>query len=173
MMDPTAFSSLSCGIYLISSKYEGERAGCTVNTLTQVTAEPAKLTVALRRDNRTTQIIRQSGLFTGVALVQSAPMALVGVFGFRSSGELDKFSGFRTEEDENGVPYVAEQVAARFSCKVANALDLGTHILFLGEVSHAVRLSEEAPMTYARYQTIKHGLTSPGASSRRPPDRRA
>lgn len=169
MIDQKAFFSLSYGLYLVSSRYGAERAGCTVNTLAQVTAEPPKLAVALNKDNRTTEIVRRSGLFTGAVLSRSAPLKLIGVFGFRSSTEIDKFSGFQTAEDENGVPYVAEQIVARLSCKVTGELDLGTHILFLGEVTHAARLSEEEPMTYAHYHQVKKGLTPPKASSYQPP----
>lgn len=41
-MDMKAFYSLSCGLYLVGAAHEGRDYGCVVNTVTQVTAEPAK-----------------------------------------------------------------------------------------------------------------------------------
>ena len=66
------------------------------------------------------------------------------------------------------MPYVAEQTVARFSCKVIDEVDLGTHILFVGEVLSAERLSDEEPMTYAYYHKVKKGVTPPKASSYQP-----
>lgn len=168
MIDLKAFFHMSYGLYLISSRDGDTVAGCTVNTLAQVTAEPVRMTVAVNKDNYTAEVIRRSGLFTGVALAQSATMELIGAFGFHSSRDYDKFGPFRTAEDENGVPYVAEQTVARFSCKVIDQVDLGTHILFVGEVLSAERLGDGEPMTYAYYHKVKNGVTPPKASTYQP-----
>lgn len=39
-MDFKAFQKLTCGLYIISTVHEGEKAGCVVNTVTQVTSTP-------------------------------------------------------------------------------------------------------------------------------------
>ena len=46
-MDLTAFFSMSYGLYVVSSASDVDRAGCVVNTATQVTAEPPRLMVAV------------------------------------------------------------------------------------------------------------------------------
>ena len=48
-MDMKAFYSLSCGLYLVSALHREKAYGCVVNTVTQVTAEPAKLMVAINK----------------------------------------------------------------------------------------------------------------------------
>ncbi len=169
MIDPKAFFNMSYGLYLISSTFNGKSAGCTVNTLTQVTAIPERMTVAVHKDNYTTELIEKSGYFTGVVLAQDATMELIGGFGFKSSRDTDKFAPFRTAVDENGVSYVSEQVLSRFSCKVIDKVDIGTHILFVGEVVSAERLADGEPMTYAYYHKVKNGVTPPKASSYQPP----
>ncbi len=168
MIDPKAFFQMNYGLYLIGSKLEGKAAGCVVNTLAQVTAIPEKMVVAVHKDNFTTGIIQKSGLFTGVALAKEASMDLIRTFGFRTSADTDKFSGFLTKTDSRGVPYIAEQISARFSCKVTGQMDLGTHLLFLGEVYEAERFEAE-PMTYSYYHQVKNGVTPPKASSYQPP----
>lgn len=169
MIDLKAFFPLSYGLYLVSARDGDTVAGCTVNTLAQVTAVPARMTVAVHKDNFTTSVIRKSGFFTGVALAQTASMELIGAFGFRSSRDGNKFEGYETRTDENGVPYVAEQTVSRLSCKVISELDLGTHVLFLGEVTGAECLAASEPMTYAYYHKVKNGVTPPKASSYQPP----
>lgn len=166
-MDSKAFYKLTYGLYIISSAYEGKTGGCVVNTLAQVTSKPACMSVAINKDNYTTQLIEKSGVFAAVALAQEATMDLIGEFGFKSSRDTDKFVDFQTKTDENGLPYVTEQTLARYSCKAINKLDLGTHIMFIGEVMEAEVLADETPLTYTYYQTVKKGVTPKNAPSYR------
>ena len=98
-------------------------------------------------------------------LCETAPMELIGTFGFKTSREVDKFAPFQTARDAHGVPYVTQDVAARFGCKVVDTLDAGTHMLIIGLVEEAEVLNTAAPMTYAYYHRVKNGLTPPKASS--------
>lgn len=165
-MDNKAFQKMSYGLYLISSK-EGEKAGgCVVNTLMQATSSPLQVSVTINKENYTTELIQKSGRFAGAALTQEASMELIGAFGFQSSKEKNKFEGFQTQTDEAGIPYVSEQVAACFSCKVKQTMDAGTHIIFLAEVENAVLIDDKTePMTYSYYHKVKNGVTPPKASS--------
>ena len=113
----------------MSSRCGDISSGCVVNTLTQVTTSPAQVTIAINKQNYTTEIIRKSGRFTAVVLSQSAMMELIGRFGFHCSRDTEKFESFRTRVDESGVPFVCEQASARFSCKVVSSMDAGTHII--------------------------------------------
>lgn len=170
MIDRTAFRSMSYGLYLVSSKRDGVPVGCVVNTFSQVTSEPAQVSVAINKENHTTAGIRQSGGFEAVALDESASMELIGTFGFHSSADTDKFASCASAESAQGLPYVTESACAHFSVKVTQELDLGTHILFVGEVVEAERLSTEPPMTYAYYHEVKGGKTPPRASSYNGPE---
>lgn len=113
-MDKTAFRSLTYGMYLVSSLRDGKPVGCVANTFTQVTSNPAQASIALNKDNFTTQGVREAGAFEVAVLDQSASMELIGAFGFHSSADTDKFSGFTTETSAQGIPYVSEQVCAHF-----------------------------------------------------------
>ena len=164
-MDLTAFFKLNYGLYVISSM-DGTRAcGCVVNTLTQVTAEPARVTVAVNKGNTTAEAIREPGFFAAAVLTQDVPMDTISPFGFRSSREVDKFAQVSYGVDENGAPYLNEGVNARFACQVLECWDVGTHLLFLAEVTDCEVLSSAPSMTYAYYHTVKKGLTPPKASS--------
>ena len=166
MIDRKAFRSLSSGLYLITAKAGDVRCGCVVNTLVQVASEPATLSVSLNKENATTAAVRQAGRFTASCLSEQADMQLIGTFGFHTSTELDKFAQHASARDEAGMPYVAEQCCAWFSAKVVSELDLGTHVLFVGEVQECAKVADAAaPMTYAFYHQVKGGKTPPKASS--------
>ena len=168
-MDKKAFFKLSYGLYIITTAYDGKNSGCVVNTFTQVTSEPAKVSVAINKNNFTKQQIEKSGSFSAVVLSQDADIKLIGTFGFRSSADTDKFAGLPTKQDAHGNPYVTQSTAARFTCKVIDMVDVGSHVLFIAEVEDAEVLSDAEPMTYSYYHQIKKGTTPKNAPSYQKP----
>lgn len=166
MFDKQAFHSLSYGMYVIGARCDDRDYGCVANTFAQVTSSPLQVSVALNKENATTAAVRQAGRFTASCLSERADMQLIGTFGFHTSTELDKFAQHASARDEAGMPYVAEQCCAWFSAKVVSELDLGTHVLFVGEVQECAKVADAAaPMTYAFYHQVKGGKTPPKASS--------
>ncbi|MDD3193832.1 MAG: flavin reductase [Oscillospiraceae bacterium] len=164
-MDMKAFFKLSYGLYVISAHSGGKDYGCVVNTLQQVTAQPAMLSVAINKNSVTTKAILESGRFCGVALTEAADMDLIGTFGFKNSEAVDKFAAFPTAADQKGVRYLTAHTAARYSCEVKDTLDLGSHLLVIGSVTEAEILSEEPVMTYDYYHRVVKGGTPPTAPS--------
>ena len=133
MIDTKAFRNLSYGLYIISSKKDGRPVGCVVNTFAQVTSTPAQVSVAVNKENFTSQGIQQTGAYEVAVMNESASMELIGKFGFHSSAEVDKFADFETAVSEQGLTYVTQSSCAHFSVKVTQEIDLGSHILFIGE----------------------------------------
>ncbi len=131
-MDMTAFFKLNYGLYVISAMDGTHAAGCVVNTLTQVTAEPARVTVAVNKGNATAEAIRNAGYFAASVLTEDIPMDTISLFGFRSSREVDKFAQVSYGVDDHGTPYLNEGVNARFACKVLECWGGGRprHALF-------------------------------------------
>lgn len=168
-MDKTAFYKLTYGLYIVSARFENRDCGCLANTLAQVTSDPPKMTVALNKNNFTEEAIERSGYFTAVALTQDADIKLIGNFGFKSSRDNDKFEAYPFLRDENGIAYITESVAARYSLKLVDKLDLGTHMMLIGDVLDAEALSDTEPLTYAYYQLVKKGTTPKNAPSYQKP----
>lgn len=164
-MDIKAFFKMTYGLYIVSSRFEDKDCGCIVNTLEQVTAEPIKMAVAISKNNLTEELIEKSGFFTAVALTQDADIKLIGHFGFKTGRNIEKFAAYPFARDENGVAYLTESVAARYSMKLIDKLDLGTHVMLIGEALEAEILSEGEPLTYAYYQQVKKGTTPKNAPS--------
>lgn len=164
-IDKKAFRSMSYGLYIVSAKADDKAAGCIVNTFQQVTSKPARVSVAINKENYTTGVILKSGRFEVSVLAESAPMELIGTFGFKTSAEIDKFADAAHAVDDAGVPYVTEHAVAHIGARVIDKVDVGTHYVIVGEVECAEVLSDEQPMTYAYYHQVKGGKTPPKASS--------
>ena len=141
-IDKKAFRSMSYGLYIVSAIADDKAAGCIVNTFQQVTSKPARVSVAINKENYTTGIILKSGRFEVSVLAESAPMELIGTFGFKTSAEIDKFADTAHTVDEAGVPYVTERVVAHVGARVIDKVDVGTHYVIVGEVECAEVLSK-------------------------------
>ena len=147
-MDEKALYKITYGLYVVSAQAEGQRSGCVVNTLQQVTAEPVRLAVTVNKESLTCQLIQKAGRF-----------------GFRTGKDMDKFEGIPCKEDAAGMPYPTATACAHYSCKVEQTLDLGTHLMFVGLAEESEILTEDEPLTYAYYRNVIKGFTPKGAPS--------
>lgn len=166
-MDITALFKLSYGLYIITALKNERGVGCVVNTVTQVTNTPNQLMVAINKQNHTSTALQAGARFAVSVITESAPMDLIGRFGFQTSAQVDKFEGLKTVEFA-GVPCPAQGVNALLACQISQVVDVGTHWLYVAEVIDAAVVSEEPSMTYAYYHQVKKGLTPPKASSYQP-----
>lgn len=165
MIDPTVMFANSYGLYVLSSGVEGEGAACIVNTVTQVTAEPIQLIVSVNKENGTCKAIEETGHFAVVVLDETADMPFIGRFGFRRSADFKKFEGIPFEVDALGDPYPVEHGCAGYTCEVRNAMDAGSHMVFLAEVVETRKMDGAKPMTYAFYHGELRGKTPAKAAS--------
>lgn len=164
-MDTKAFFKLSYGLYLVSSTYQGKDSGCIINTMMQVTANPAKVTITLSKENYTTSLIDKSKVFNGAVLLDAIDMDIIRRFGFQSGKDVDKFKDIEYVKDRYGIKRIKDGIAADFCCKVIDQKDVGTHIMFIAEVMDATVYNEEPVLLYANYHKKKNGVTPPKAPS--------
>lgn len=150
-MNQKAFFQLSYGLYVAATKAEQKMNGCIINTVTQVTDNPKQIIAAVNQRNLTCELIQKSGIFSISVLSETAPFSLFQHFGFQSGRELDKFVGIPFSMTEQELPYLTEHITAYLDCKVTESYHLGTHTMFLAEVTGAEVISDEKAMTYAYY----------------------
>ena len=150
-LDPTALFTLSYGLYVLTAR-EGDRdLGCIVNTVTQLTENPTRIAVSVNKQNFTNEVIQRTGVFNVSVLTEAAPMDLFRHFGFQSGRDVDKFAGRTDPVSENGLRYIGGPANALISGKVEQAIDCGTHMLYIALVTEARKLSDAPSMTYAYY----------------------
>ena len=165
-MDSKAFFKLSYGVYIISTSTDGRESGCVINTLTQVTSSPARLSIALNKENYTFKLIETSGTFSAVVLSDDVEMDLIRRFGFQCGKDVEKYDGIPHGRDSLHNPYPTEGVCARFTCRVVSSMDVGTHMIIVGEAVEAEVLDSQTPaLTYSNYHLKKNGTTPPKAPS--------
>jgi rubredoxin/flavin reductase (DIM6/NTAB) family NADH-FMN oxidoreductase RutF len=115
------------------------------------------MAISINKENLTHEYIKESKLLTVSILAQSAPMPLIGKFGFKSGREIDKFSDTKYKLSNNGVPIVEEAVMGFLEGKVIQEVDMGSHTIFIARITDADIIGEEEPMTYAYYHQVKNG----------------
>ena len=153
MFDKKSTYKLTYGLFVLTAK-EGEKDnGCIVNTVSMLTTDPCRIVVFVNKDNYTEGMIKRTGVFNVSVLTESAPFETYKKFGFSSGRDTDKFAGESYPRTENGLYYILEHTNAVLSAKVVDALDYGTHTLFVGEVTDGVVLSDEKSVTYEKYLT--------------------
>jgi flavin reductase (DIM6/NTAB) family NADH-FMN oxidoreductase RutF/rubredoxin len=155
-----AFHKLSYGLYLIATRTGDKNFGYIGNTVFQVTSEPSQIAISCSKKNITTNKILESKIFTVSVLAKDASTALIGTFGFMSGDEINKFQNINTTTAVTGAPVVLDSSVAWFDCTVTSSLDLGSHILIVGEVQESGIVSDEEPLTYAWYRE-KYKMLSP------------
>ncbi len=151
-MDKKAMFNLTYGLFILTAR-EGEKDnGCIVNTVTQVTTEPNRITVAVNKQNYTHDMIQRTGEFNVSILTTQSKFDTYKHWGFQSGRETDKLERISFNRAENGIVYLPEECNAYLSAKVVSATDLGTHTLFLADVTEAAVLSDTESVTYGYYQ---------------------
>jgi len=157
VIDPKALWDLSYGMYLVTSVGNGRPNGQIANTVFQVSAQPPRVAVSISKANLTHGCIQESRVLAVHTLEEQVPQALIGLFGFKSGREVDKFASTPYTAGVNGCPVVAEGVLSVLEGRVVGSADGGTHTVFIVELTRAEILKSGTPLTYACYQAVRKG----------------
>ena len=151
-MDKKAMYKLSYGLFVLTAK-EGEKDnGCIINTAIQAASTPNQMSICVNKANDTHDMIMRTGEFTVSVISQRASFDLFKHFGFQTGREVNKFADFTAcNRGQNGIFYITEGTNAYISVKVAKTEDLGSHTMFIGEITDMEVLSGDASATYEYY----------------------
>lgn len=151
IVDQKATFNLTYGVFVLTSKDERDN-GCIINTAVQVARDPTRIAISVQKDNLTREIIEKTGVFNVSVLTDDVPFEVIRHFGMQSGRDTDKFEGFEgVKTSANGLKYLTENTNSFFSAKVVFSKDLGSHVLFVGELTEAAVLSAKPSCTYAHY----------------------
>lgn len=165
-MDQKAMYKLSYGLFVVTARENGKDNGCITNTAGQVTTVPNRITLAVNKQNYTHDMILHTGVFNVSILSEKASFETFKRFGFQSGRGTDKFADYTAmTRADNGVYYITEGTNAYLSARVVDTMDLGTHTLFLADVTDGAVLDDAASATYTYYQS--HIKPSPAAQEKK------
>lgn len=142
---------ISYGLYVLTSKNDEKSNGCIVNTLQQVTTTPNRVSITVNKGNFTHDMIMDSKEFNISILSEKVTFDTFRHFGFQSGRDVDKFADYPYETAENGIPYIKEGANSYLSGKVISTSDLGTHTMFIADVTGGEVLSDDPSVTYDYY----------------------
>ena len=150
-MDNNVMFKISYGLYVLTSKNDEKSNGCIVNTLQQVTTTPNRVSITVNKGNFTHDMIMDSKEFNISILSEKVTFDTFRHFGFQSGRDVDKFADYPYETAENGIPYIKEGANSYLSGKVISTSDLGTHTMFIADVTGGEVLSDDPSVTYDYY----------------------
>ena len=146
-----ALHNISYGLYVLTAKTLNPN-GCIINTLIQLTSSPKQVAITVNKENFTTKMIEETGVFNVSILDETTSFDLIKHFGFISGKSSDKFLNFKDFAlAQNGVPYLTKHANSYISAVVKQKIDVGSHIMFVAEVTDDVVLGNEKSLTYAKY----------------------
>jgi flavin reductase (DIM6/NTAB) family NADH-FMN oxidoreductase RutF/rubredoxin len=156
-MDNKVMQKISYGLYVITAKEEEKHNGCIVNTLAQVTSNPNKVSVTIDKSNYTHDMILRTKKFVASIISQDVDFELFKTFGFQSGRNADKFDGFNDFScTSDGIRYITKGANSYISVNVSATVDVGTHTIFIGEVTDMEVIGSHESVTYSYYhQHIK------------------
>ncbi len=117
------------GVSVVTTKYQDQLAGMTVNSLTSVSLRPPLILVCLARDARTTRAVESRGWFVA-NILHEEQMALSNRFAQPAE---DHFADLNFALNEYDLP-VLHGCIAHLTCRVETALLSGDHIIVIGQV---------------------------------------
>lgn len=144
--------TLTYGLFIVTAQKEGIDNGCLINTATQVSSAPNRISISVNKTGYTHELLQGSDRFALSVLDESADFALIERFGHHSGRDTAKFADFPTcARTPSGLYYVTAGTNAVLSVKTEKTIDLDSHTLFIGSVTDMLLLSDKPSMTYAYY----------------------
>ncbi len=150
--DLRAMFNIGYGLYVVTTNDGKKDNGCIVNTVTQVTSSPNRVAVTINKENYTHHVAEQTGIMNVNCLSVEAPFSVFENFGFKSGRAEDKLKDIEELRSDNGLRFLPQYINAFFSLKVVNYVDLGTHGMFICDVTESRVITKAETMTYTYYQ---------------------
>ena len=163
MVDLSALFKIQYGMYIVTSKHEEQINGQIATVVFQVTSAPVQLAVCLSKNTYTYELALKSMVLGISVLSEEAQAKEIGIFGYRCGRECFKFSGVNYETGITGVPLVTDNALVIMEVTAKQIVDVGTHVLFIGELSSSKKIRDGNALTYENYHTIRKGKTPENA----------
>ena len=172
-VDTKAFHAFSYGLFLLASQADGRDNACIVNTAIQAASKPRQVSVACIKGSCTQETIAASNRFCVSVLDESTPLEYFEHFGMKSGHDIEKFvasddasiPGANPSRTESGLVFEKSAIAF-FDCGVVESIDMGSHVMYVGEVVEARRLSDKAPIAYDYYRNVTRKTGAAASASR-------
>lgn len=144
----TGMQLLAASTTIITSEFEGARAGMAATAVCSLTADPPALLVCINRTARTYGYVMDSRRFA-VNLVPDDMTEVVGAFSSKMDKEQQFHAAGTWAKGDLGIPVLKEAVVS-FECVVDNWANTKTHAVFFGMVKQVHLNPEKSALIYGR-----------------------
>lgn len=144
-------------MFIVTTRFGDERAGCLVGFASQVSIDPARFLVALSTTNHTYRTAARGATHLAVHLLRRGQIDLARLFGGEAGDRVDKFARCATGDGPEGLP-ILFAAPAWFVGRILNRFDLGDHVGHLiAPVSGWVAPESTDVLTYADVEDLEPG----------------
>ena len=133
----------SYGVYILSSVNKGEHCVSTVTWVSQASFEPPMISVCIKRNSASYEIVKKRGEFI-LHLLGDNQKKMASTFFKPTIFENEKLNG-QEFSLANNLPLLKD-IPAYIQCKVVEILENGDHPLFLAEVVDAKINNDSNPL---------------------------
>jgi flavin reductase (DIM6/NTAB) family NADH-FMN oxidoreductase RutF len=140
-------SLLDYPMYIVTTRADGQSAGCLVGFTSQVSIRPARFLAGLSKRNHTYRVA-QHAEHLAVHVVPRRHCELARLFGAETGDQTDKFARCRWRSGPEGQP-ILDDAAGWFVGAVLSRFDVGDHVGFLLQP-----VAGEAPDTFEQLVTF-------------------
>ena len=150
--------TMPSGLYVVGSRAGDRRNAMTLNLATQVSFDPKLLAVSVVKDALTHELISDGRVFS-LCIVDREDRAIVRKFTKPVEVDLEArtLNGFPFHDGATGAP-VLDQAVAWLDCSLRQAVDVGDHTLFIGEIVDAgFQKPEDTPVLRMEDTRMNYG----------------
>ncbi len=140
-------SRVPSGVAVVTVDASGQRLGLTVGSLVVLSLEPPLVAIALSRQSAMHELLREAGGFA-VSILAAGQEWLAQHFA-RGVPPIAMWHGIAVEAGSSGAPFLAGALGW-LECGLRDELLVGTHTLFVGEVTRAEIGEDAAPLLRVR-----------------------
>lgn len=135
-----AMGKFATGITVVTTEYEHEIYGMTVNAFMSVSLDPKLIAVSIGEQASMYHLIEKAGKF-GVSILTENQKHLSMIYANQIEAQEEKSYSYLA-----GIP-VIDQSLATIACKVKDVVKAGDHLIYIGEVMDLF-VNEGKPLLY-------------------------
>ena len=150
--------SFPSGLYVLGSRAGERRNLMTINWVTQVSFDPKLIGVGIEKPALTQELVAEGNVFS-ITTIDREDRAIVRKFTKPTEWdpEASTLNGFPVHEAATGAPILSQGVAY-VDCEVRQAVEVGNHTFFIGEVvDTAFMKAEDTPVLRMEDTRMNYG----------------
>ncbi len=150
-----AVKYLPLPVVIVTAKKGKKINGMTAAWISQVSAEPPIIMVAIRSERYTWELMKDTEYF-GISVLREGQEDIARLFGTVSGWEKDKFADIDSQPflSEEGIPLIWGSLAA-FVCRKIEVVEMGDHLAVFGEAVSGWEGGGENPLVWYRWKVSR------------------